>query len=55
MIIRSGNAMVLVWLQNDAGYQRWGPTEERVEQLLEAFRPGRGDRDKDRKVRYIFD
>ena len=36
-----------MWLQNDAGYQRWGPTEDRVEQLLESFRPGR-ERDRDK-------
>ena len=29
--VRSVNATMIVWLQNDAGYQRWGPTEERVE------------------------
>jgi hypothetical protein len=38
---------MIVWLQNDAGYQRWGPTEERVEQLLESFRPGR-ERERDK-------
>ena len=45
--IRSVNATVVVWLQNDAGYQRWGPTEDRVEQLLESFRPGR-ERERDK-------
>ena len=45
--IRSVNATMIVWLQNDAGYQRWGPTEERVEQLLESFRPGR-ERERDK-------
>lgn len=38
---------MVVWLQNDAGYQRWGPTEDRVEQLLESFRPGR-ERERDK-------
>ncbi len=38
---------MIIWLQNDAGYQRWGPTEERVEQLLESFRPGR-ERERDK-------
>ena len=47
MNVRSVNATVIVWLQNDAGYQRWGPTEDRVEQLLESFRPGR-ERDRDK-------
>ena len=37
-----------MWLQNNAGYQRWGPTDERVEALLEAFRPGR-ERERDRQ------
>jgi len=45
--VRSVNGTVIVWLQNDAGYQRWGPTEDRVEQLLESFRPGR-ERDRDK-------
>jgi len=45
--VRSINATVVVWLQNDAGYQRWGPTEDRVEQLLESFRPGR-ERERDK-------
>lgn len=37
-----------MWLQNNAGYQRWGPTEERVEALLDSFRPGR-ERERDRQ------
>jgi len=45
--IRSINPTIVVWLQNDAGYQRWGPTEERVENLLDAFRPGR-ERERDK-------
>ncbi|XP_059473073.1 mRNA (2'-O-methyladenosine-N(6)-)-methyltransferase isoform X2 [Neocloeon triangulifer] len=47
-IIKSSHALVLVWLQNDSGFHKWGPTEERVEQLLEAFRPGRNT-DRERK------
>lgn len=31
----------MVWLQNNIGFARWGPTEPRVEALLEAFRPMR--------------
>lgn len=46
--IRSSHGTVIVWLQNLSGYQKWGPTEERVEALLEAFRPGR-ERERDRK------
>lgn len=38
----------MVWLQNNAGCQRWSPSEDRVEALLEAFRPGR-ERDRDRQ------
>jgi phosphorylated CTD-interacting factor 1 len=48
-IIKSSHALVLVWLQNDSGHQKWGPNEDRVEQLLEAFRPGRNT-DRERKV-----
>lgn len=39
---------MVIWLQNAAGYQRWGPTEERVEALLDAWRPGR-ERERDRQ------
>ncbi|XP_067001786.2 mRNA (2'-O-methyladenosine-N(6)-)-methyltransferase [Anabrus simplex] len=46
--VRSAHGTLVVWLQNNAGYQRWGPTEERVEALLEAFRPGR-ERERDRQ------
>lgn len=46
--IRSSHGTLVVWLQNNAGYQRWGPTEERVEALLDSFRPGR-ERERDRQ------
>lgn len=46
--VRSSHGTLVVWLQNNAGYQRWGPTEDRVEALLEAFRPGR-ERERDRQ------
>lgn len=46
--VRSSHGTLVVWLQNNAGYQRWGPTDERVEALLEAFRPGR-ERERDRQ------
>lgn len=46
--VRSAHGTVVAWLQNNAGYQRWGPTEERVEALLDAFRPGR-ERERDRQ------
>ncbi|XP_053953763.1 mRNA (2'-O-methyladenosine-N(6)-)-methyltransferase [Anastrepha ludens] len=37
----------VVWLQNSAGHTRWGPNENRVEALREAFRPQR-DRERER-------
>jgi hypothetical protein len=30
---------VLVSIQNDAGYAKWGPDAERVKKLVNAFRP----------------
>lgn len=45
---RSSHGTLVVWLQNGAGQARWGPTEERVEALLDAWRPGR-ERQRDRK------
>lgn len=45
--VKSVHGTMVVWLQNDAGYQRWGPTEERVDALLEGFRPGR-ERERDK-------
>ena len=45
--VKSLHGTMIVWLQNDAGYQRWGPTEDRVDALLDAFRPGR-ERERDR-------
>lgn len=46
--IRAAHGTLVVWLQNAAGTARWGPTEERVEALLEAWRPGR-ERERDRQ------
>lgn len=43
--VRSPTCTLVAWLQNNAGFQKWNPTEERVDSLLEAFRPGR-DRDR---------
>lgn len=45
--VKSAHGTMIVWLQNDAGYQRWGPTEDRVEVLLEGFKPGR-ERERDK-------
>ena len=39
---------IAVWLQNDAGFARWGPTPERIDAFLEAYRPGK-ERDRDRQ------
>jgi hypothetical protein len=38
---------MVVWLQNHAGFQRWGPTESRIDAFLESFRPGR-ERERDK-------
>ncbi|KAJ8920899.1 hypothetical protein NQ315_015692 [Exocentrus adspersus] len=46
--VRSVHGTVIVWLQNSAGHQRWEPSEDRVQALLEAFRPGR-ERERDRQ------
>lgn len=46
--VRSPTSTLVVWLQNNSGCQRWSPSEDRVEALLEAFRPGR-ERDRDRQ------
>lgn len=46
--IRSKNGLLVIWLQNSPGFQRWGPTEDRVEALLEAFRPGK-ERERDKQ------
>lgn len=35
-------------MQNEPGNQKWGPTDERVDALLEAYRPGR-ERERDRQ------
>lgn len=45
--VKSIHGTMIVWLQNDQGYQRWGPTEDRVDLLLEGFRPGR-ERERDK-------
>jgi len=46
--VRSPTSTLVIWLQNNTGYQRWSPSEERVEAFLEAFRPGR-ERERDRQ------
>lgn len=43
---RSVHGTQIFFLQNDSGYARWGPTPERLDALLEAFKLGK---DKDRE------
>ncbi|GIY13176.1 phosphorylated CTD-interacting factor 1, partial [Caerostris extrusa] len=43
---RSNYGTLVYFLQNDAGYARWGPTTERIEALLDAFKLGK---DKERE------
>lgn len=38
---KSSIAMIVYFLQNDAGFLKWGPTPERMEQLAEAFEIGK--------------
>lgn len=40
---------MVIWLQNNAGLLRWGPTESRVDALLEAFRPVR-EREREKNI-----
>ena len=47
--VKSIHGTMVVWLQNNAGFARWAPTENRVEALLEAFRPGR-ERERDKVI-----
>jgi len=46
--IRSTNATVVFWLQNDSGFEEYKPTEQKVDSLIEAYRPGR-ERERDRQ------
>ena len=39
--VKCNHGTMVFWLQNDAGYNSWSPTDSRVDALLEAFRPGR--------------
>lgn len=40
MSVRSTHGTHIIFLQNDAGYARWGPTPERLDALRESYRPG---------------
>ena len=46
--IRSAHATVITWLQNDAGFEEWKPTDQKVDALIDAYRPGR-ERERDRQ------
>lgn len=46
--MKSVQGTMVVWLQNNAGYTRWGPFDSRVDQLLDAFRPVR-EKERDRQ------
>ena len=37
--VKSAHGTVIVFLQNDAGYAKWGPTPERLKELHLAYRP----------------
>lgn len=45
--MKSVTGTMVIWLQNNAGFARWAPTENRVEALLDAFRPIR-EKERDR-------
>lgn len=38
--VRATHGTHIIFLQNDAGYARWGPTPERLDALRESYRPG---------------
>jgi phosphorylated CTD-interacting factor 1 len=46
--IRSSHPTVVVWLQNEAGLEEWRPTDQKVDALIDAYRPGR-ERERDRQ------
>lgn len=41
MIFKSSHPTLVIFLQNDAGFIRWGPTPDRFEALLESLKPGK--------------
>lgn len=54
MYQRSAHATLAVFLQNDAGFSKWEPTDERIQAMLDAYKPSTHDRegakdDKDNK------
>lgn len=41
MNVKSAHGTLIVFLQNDAGFLKWGPTPERLDELIDAYKVGR--------------
>ncbi|RWS13563.1 phosphorylated CTD-interacting factor 1-like protein [Dinothrombium tinctorium] len=39
VLLKSPVSLMIIFLQNDAGFLRWGPTPQRIDALLESFKP----------------
>lgn len=39
--VKSKVNTLIYFLQNDGGFLKWGPTQERVDELVESFKLGR--------------
>ncbi|RWS28547.1 phosphorylated CTD-interacting factor 1-like protein [Leptotrombidium deliense] len=39
VLSKSSTSLMVIFLQNDAGFLRWGPTPQRIDALLESFKP----------------
>jgi hypothetical protein len=39
--VKSATATMVVWLQNDSGYNMYKPTDAAVDAFLESYRPGK--------------
>jgi phosphorylated CTD-interacting factor 1 len=39
--VKSAHGTLIVFLQNDAGFLKWGPTPERLDELMEAYKAGK--------------
>ena len=37
--VKAAHGTLVVFLQNEAGFQKWGPTTERIKELLIAAKP----------------
>ncbi len=46
--VRAVHATVVFWLQNEAGFEEWKPTDQKIDSLIDAYRPGR-ERERDRQ------